>query len=185
MGSSCFWSWFNMFDNIWCMFELLSEFTSSCFRPSPGCPLSLFLPHTTSCYRLFSRQNLHIFLFWKLRGSAQHSQFFVSHFKKCQNKWYIPPKFNIASEKWWLEDSFSIGKVTFQERTVKLREGILSKFNSRFASEKWTAFEPKNHLSNWNPENHLNQTFMSLGILKGKDRFLTIKFQVLLLLVSG
>ena len=24
------------------------------------------------------------------------------------------PKFNIASEKWWLEDYFPIGKVTFQ-----------------------------------------------------------------------
>lgn len=81
------------------------------------------------------------------------------------------PKFNIASEKWWWEDSLPIGKVTFQERTVKLREGILPKFNSKFASEKWTAFEPKNHLSNWNPENHLNQTFMSLGILKRKGSF--------------
>ena len=34
-----------------------------------------------------------------------------------------PPKFNIAPEKWWLEDYFPIGKVTFQGRTVKLREG--------------------------------------------------------------
>ena len=25
-----------------------------------------------------------------------------------------PPKFNIAFEKWWLEDHFPIGKVTFQ-----------------------------------------------------------------------
>ena len=25
-----------------------------------------------------------------------------------------PPKFNIATEKWWLEDHFPIGKVTFQ-----------------------------------------------------------------------
>ena len=25
-----------------------------------------------------------------------------------------PPKFNIAPEKWWLEDYFPIGKVTFQ-----------------------------------------------------------------------
>ena len=33
------------------------------------------------------------------------------------------PKFNIAPEKWWLEDYFPIGKVTFQGRIVKLREG--------------------------------------------------------------
>ncbi len=25
-----------------------------------------------------------------------------------------PPKFNIAPEKWWLEDYFPIGKVIFQ-----------------------------------------------------------------------
>ncbi len=34
------------------------------------------------------------------------------------------PKFNIASEKLWLEDYFPIWKVTFQGRTVKLREGM-------------------------------------------------------------
>ena len=27
---------------------------------------------------------------------------------------YTPPKFDIAPEKWWLEDYFPIGKVTFQ-----------------------------------------------------------------------
>ena len=38
-----------------------------------------------------------------------------------------PPKFNIAPEKRWLEDDyFPIGKVTFQGRTVRLREGITS-----------------------------------------------------------
>ena len=26
-----------------------------------------------------------------------------------------PPKFNIVPEKWWLEDYFPIGKVTFEE----------------------------------------------------------------------
>ena len=26
----------------------------------------------------------------------------------------IPPKFNTAPEKWWLEDYFPVGKVTFQ-----------------------------------------------------------------------
>ena len=31
-----------------------------------------------------------------------------------------PLKFNIAPEKWWLENYFPIGKVTFQGRTVKL-----------------------------------------------------------------
>ena len=36
---------------------------------------------------------------------------------------YTPPKFNIAHEKLWLEDYFPIGKVTFEGRTVKLREG--------------------------------------------------------------
>ena len=36
-----------------------------------------------------------------------------------------PPKFNSSPlEKWWLEDDpFPIGKVTFQGRTVKLRDG--------------------------------------------------------------
>ncbi len=27
---------------------------------------------------------------------------------------FTPPKFNIASETWWLEDCFPFGKVTFQ-----------------------------------------------------------------------
>ena len=36
-----------------------------------------------------------------------------------------PPKFNIAPEKWWLENYFPIGKVAFQGQTVKLREGNL------------------------------------------------------------
>ena len=31
-----------------------------------------------------------------------------------QNPWVTPPKFNIDPEKWWLEDYFPIGKVTFQ-----------------------------------------------------------------------
>ena len=34
-----------------------------------------------------------------------------------------PPKFNIAPEKWWLEDYFPMGKVTFQGRAVKLWGG--------------------------------------------------------------
>ena len=40
---------------------------------------------------------------------------------------YPPPKFNseFTPEKWWLEDYFPIGKVTFQERTVKLLGGYL------------------------------------------------------------
>ena len=36
---------------------------------------------------------------------------------------YTPWKLNIAPEKSWLEVYFPIGKVTFQGRTVKLREG--------------------------------------------------------------
>ena len=31
-----------------------------------------------------------------------------------------PPEFNTAPEKWWLEDYFPFGMVTFQGRTVKL-----------------------------------------------------------------
>ena len=34
----------------------------------------------------------------------------------------------MAPEKWWLEDYFPIGKVTFQGRTVKLREGTWMRF---------------------------------------------------------
>ena len=33
---------------------------------------------------------------------------------KLETDSYIPLKFNIAPEKWWLEDYFPIGKVTFQ-----------------------------------------------------------------------
>ena len=46
---------------------------------------------------------------------------------------YTAPKFNIDPEKWWLEDYFPIGKVTFQGRTVKLRGGILNCFFSSTA----------------------------------------------------
>ena len=31
-----------------------------------------------------------------------------------------PPKFNIAPQKWWLEDNFPVGIVNFQGRTVKV-----------------------------------------------------------------
>ena len=37
--------------------------------------------------------------------------------------WYTLPKFNMVPEKWWLEDYFPIGKITFQGRAVKLQEG--------------------------------------------------------------
>ena len=43
--------------------------------------------------------------------------------KKHQILAYTPQKFN--KEKWWLNDYFPIGKVTFHGRTVKLREGNL------------------------------------------------------------
>ena len=50
-------------------------------------------------------------------GSKGCSTFTIKIDHSC-----TPPKFNIAPEKWWLEDYFPIGKVTFQGRTVKLRE---------------------------------------------------------------
>ena len=34
---------------------------------------------------------------------------FMGNYRKT-----TPPKFNIAPEKWWVEDYFPIGKVTFQ-----------------------------------------------------------------------
>ena len=34
-----------------------------------------------------------------------------------------PPKFNIAPERWWLEDYFPFGKATFQGRTVNFQVG--------------------------------------------------------------
>ena len=34
------------------------------------------------------------------------------------------PKFNIAPDKWWLEDYFPIEEGTVQGRTVKFRRGI-------------------------------------------------------------
>ena len=49
---------------------------------------------------------------------------------------FTPAKFNIAPEKCWLEvleDYFPIGKVTFQGRAVKLREG--NNFCQCFTSE--------------------------------------------------
>ena len=54
---------------------------------------------------------------------------------------YTPPKFNIDPEKSWLEDNFPIGKVTFQERTVKLRGCIIT--NWRFLK----LFEKENGLN--------------------------------------
>ena len=36
---------------------------------------------------------------------------------------YTPQKFNIAPEKWWLEDYFPIGKEAFKGRAVKLQGG--------------------------------------------------------------
>ena len=42
-----------------------------------------------------------------------------------EKRWDTLPKFNIAPEKWWLEDYFPIGKVTLQGRTVKLWGGSL------------------------------------------------------------
>ena len=41
-----------------------------------------------------------------------------------------PPKFNIAPEKWWLEDYLPIGKATFQGRTVTLWESSLLRSKS-------------------------------------------------------
>ena len=48
-------------------------------------------------------------------------QALATHFSP-DDKWHTPRKFNIAPEKWCLEDYFPIGKVTFQGRTVNLLE---------------------------------------------------------------
>ena len=37
---------------------------------------------------------------------------------------FTSPKFNIAPEKWWLEDYFPFGMAYFQGRAVKLPGGI-------------------------------------------------------------
>ena len=46
-------------------------------------------------------------------------------------------------EKWWLEDYFLIGKVTFQGRAVKLREGIIPKHQQTAATSTATRIPPK------------------------------------------
>ena len=64
----------------------------------------------------------------KLVLSLKVTHFFETDWSKKGSqrlqKRHTPQKFNIAPEKWWLEDYLPIGKVTFQGRTVKLREGI-------------------------------------------------------------
>ena len=47
-----------------------------------------------------------------------------------------PPKFNIGPEKWWLEDYFPIGKVTFQGLRVKIHKFICR--DEKFF--KWSMF---------------------------------------------
>ena len=41
---------------------------------------------------------------------------------------YTPQKLNVAPEKWWLEDYFPCGKVTFQGLAVTLRGEVIDKF---------------------------------------------------------
>ena len=57
-----------------------------------------------------------------------------------------PPKFNIAPEKWWLEDYFPIGIVYFQGRTVKLQEG---KFFGDLAANLNLTSEPDTCCFRW------------------------------------
>ncbi len=48
-------------------------------------------------------------------GDRNRSTFMnATGIRRGDNRRYTPPKFNIAPEKWWLEDSFPIWKVTFQ-----------------------------------------------------------------------
>ncbi len=50
----------------------------------------------------------------------------IMFFYQLNNLDTPPPKFNIAPKKCWLEDYIPVGKVTFQGRAVKLREGNCS-----------------------------------------------------------
>ena len=77
-------------------------------------------------------KNHHMFIIYVINMFTDSSvtSYFTYHFcdisshssakQQLNSLW----KFNIAPEKWWLEDYFPIGKVTFQGRAVKLREGI-------------------------------------------------------------
>ena len=56
---------------------------------------------------------------WSSKKTCPMNQHFFPGFSVwCDrfSKWKkgTPPKFNIAPEKWWLEDYFPIGKVTFR-----------------------------------------------------------------------
>ena len=68
------------------------------------------------------------------------------------NIWDTPWKFNIAPEKWWLEDYFPIGKVTFQGRAVKLREGTIF---GTFSKHQTTGKSKKTH-DHWSTSSHQN-----------------------------
>ncbi len=64
----------------------------------------------------------------------QNSLFvFVIIFHNLNEIWFwsqLPPKVSHNSEKWWLEDYYPFGKVSFQGRTVKL-QGCKREFLSR------------------------------------------------------
>ena len=50
--------------------------------------------------------------FWKAKPGGKTFDGDVGHLSKTKKT--TPLKFNIAPEKWWLEDYFPIGKVTFK-----------------------------------------------------------------------
>ena len=63
------------------------------------------------CFLLFLPKNVNIF-----RLSRVGTMFCRDFQKKglIGHRCFTPRKFNIDPEKWWLEDYFPIGKVTFQ-----------------------------------------------------------------------
>ena len=66
-------------------------------------------------------------MIWPGNAVSPHQISFKRLQKSCYGKntfkstVITPPKFNIAPEKWWLEDYFPVGKVTFQGLCWTLR----------------------------------------------------------------
>ena len=79
------------------------------------------------------------------RSKQPNPPIFSRHLKPT----HTPPKFNITPEKWWLEDD-PIGNVTFQGRTVELREGTekrTSQASPENPAQHWVKAMPNRHWS--------------------------------------
>ena len=51
---------------------------------------------------------------------------------------YTPPKFNIAPERWWLEDNFLIGKANFLGAMLNFRGALRKNSPEKQIQDSWT-----------------------------------------------